>query len=78
LKWLKESAGVDHAINYKGCDLDATFKKLAPEGISCYFDNVAGDFNYHVVRNMQEFGRISQCGSISTYNAKAGQVPLGN
>lgn len=40
LKWLKDDVGVDHAFNYKGADLDAIFKKYAPEGIDCYFDNV--------------------------------------
>jgi len=76
LKWLTEELGADHAFNYKGADLDKIFKTYAPDGIDCYFDNVAGEFNYHVVRNMKQSGRIAQCGSISTYNAKTGSIPM--
>jgi NADPH-dependent curcumin reductase CurA len=41
LSWLKNELGADHAFNYKGADLDGIFKKSAPEGIDCYFDNVS-------------------------------------
>jgi len=69
LAWMKNELGFDHVINYKTCeDLDAVFKKVCPEGIDCYFDNVGGEFVYHVVHNMNDFGRISQCGSVSSYN----------
>lgn len=39
---------------------------------------MGGEFIYHVVQNMNEFGRISQCGSISAYNnlRKPGELPL--
>ncbi|CAL8112743.1 unnamed protein product [Orchesella dallaii] len=77
VKWLQEELKFDVAINYKKVeDLDAVFKQHAPNGIDCYFDNVAGDFNYHVVRNMNPGGRIAQCGSISTYNADRSKIPL--
>lgn len=41
---------------------------------------VGGEFVYYVVQNMNEFGRISQCGSLSTYNKqeKEGELPLGS
>jgi len=69
LTWMKKDLGFDHAINYKTCgDLDAVFKQVCPEGIDCYFDNVGGEFIYHVVHNMKDFGRISQCGSVASYN----------
>jgi prostaglandin reductase 1 len=70
LKWMKNDLGFDAALNYKTTkDLDATFKAVCPQGIDCYFDNVGGEFIYHVIHNMNEYGRISQCGSLSTYNA---------
>jgi len=68
LRWMKDDLGFDLVFNYKTVKLDETFKTHAPDGIDCYFDNVGGEFVYHVVRNMKEFGRISQCGSISAYN----------
>ncbi len=39
VKVLKE-LGFDHAFNYKTCDLDATLKEGAPNGVDCFFDNV--------------------------------------
>lgn len=78
VKWLTEELGFDLAFNYKKVKLDDTFKQHIPQKVDCYFDNVGGEFVYHVVQNMNEFGRISQCGSISTYNAQRnpGELPL--
>jgi len=69
VEWLKNDLGFDLAFNYKGANLDHIFKEHIPEGIDCYFDNVGGEFAYHVIENMNQFGRTAQCGSISTYNA---------
>jgi len=75
VKWLKD-AGFDVALNYKKItDLDAVFKQHAPNGIDCYFDNVGGEYTYHVVRNMSTHGRIAQCGSISEYNDDRSAIP---
>jgi len=38
------SLGFDECINYKTQDVDQSLKKLAPEGIDCYFDNVSKYF----------------------------------
>jgi prostaglandin reductase 1 len=78
LKWLTDELGFDLAFNYKKVNLDETFKKHVPQKIDCYFDNVGDEFVHHVIQNMNEFGRISQCGSISSYNKKrnAGDLPL--
>ena len=35
-----ESIGYDGVFNYKTEDYDEALKRLAPEGIDCYFDNV--------------------------------------
>jgi prostaglandin reductase 1 len=68
VKWLKDDLGFDEAINYKTMvDTDATLKRICPEGIDCYFDNVGGEFAYHVMRNMRELGRICLCGSLSNF-----------
>ncbi|XP_078000329.1 prostaglandin reductase 1-like [Glandiceps talaboti] len=65
-----KSLGFDEAFNYKTIDLDETLKKAAPNGVDLYFDNVGGMFSVTVRRHMNTFGRISQCGAISQYNAK--------
>ncbi|XP_078595901.1 prostaglandin reductase 1-like [Branchiostoma floridae x Branchiostoma japonicum] len=66
--WLKE-LGFDAAFNYKTVSsLDAALKEAAPNGIDCYFDNVGADFTSTVLNHMNLFGRVSICGSISTYN----------
>jgi len=78
VKWLTDELRFDLAFNYKKVNLDEIFKTHVPQKIDCYFDNVGGEFIYHVVQNMNEFGRISQCGSISAYNnqRKPGELPL--
>eukprot|EP00058_Branchiostoma_floridae_P014187 XP_002599675.1 hypothetical protein BRAFLDRAFT_70354 [Branchiostoma floridae] len=66
--WLKE-LGFDAAFNYKTVSsLDAALKEAAPYGIDCYFDNVGADFTSTVLNHMNLYGRVSICGSISTYN----------
>jgi prostaglandin reductase 1 len=72
-RWL-EFLGFDYVINYKTTkDLAADLRKGAPKGIDCYFDNVGGDTSSTVMQLMNQGGRVSVCGAISSYNAK---VPL--
>ncbi|KAK9886581.1 hypothetical protein WA026_017510 [Henosepilachna vigintioctopunctata] len=52
-------------------------KESAPEGVDIYFDNVGGEISAIVLKHMKEYGRISVCGSISSYNEKEEiRVPL--
>ncbi|XP_015607850.1 prostaglandin reductase 1 [Cephus cinctus] len=74
-KWLKEELGFDHAINYKTQDINVALKEAAPNGVDCYFDNVGGDISSTVLNHMNLFGRISVCGSISSYNADPKRLP---
>lgn len=39
-KWIVDELGFDHAINYKTEDVALALKKVAPNGVNCYFDNV--------------------------------------
>jgi len=71
--WLK-SLGFDATINYKTCpDIDAALKAAAPKGVDCYFDNVGGMLSHRIRNQMNLFGRVSMCGSISNYNNKTGE-----
>jgi len=67
--WLKQ-LGFDEALNYKKEDYGASLKRVAPKGIDCFFDNVGGENSSITLANMNQYGRISVCGAISTYNDK--------
>jgi prostaglandin reductase 1 len=71
--WLKE-LGFDEMINYKTENVKEALKKAAPNGVDCYFDNVGGEISSIVTEQMNLFGRISVCGTISNYNSKPIQV----
>ncbi|OMO88671.1 Alcohol dehydrogenase superfamily, zinc-type [Corchorus olitorius] len=66
---LKNKFGFDEAFNYKEePDFSATLKRLFPQGIDIYFDNVGGKMLDAVLLNMRVHGRIALCGMISQYN----------
>ncbi|XP_049949184.1 prostaglandin reductase 1-like [Schistocerca serialis cubense] len=69
VKWLKDELGFHHAYNYKSMDVATALKEAAPEGVDVYFDNVGGKLSSDVIYNMRTGGRISVCGSISSYNS---------
>lgn len=73
-KWIVDELGFDHFINYKTADLDKALSQVAPKGVDCYFDNVGGDTTITVIKHMNELGRISVCGAISSYNENDGRV----
>ncbi|KAK0167477.1 hypothetical protein PV327_004872 [Microctonus hyperodae] len=74
-QWLTKEVGFDHAINYKTEDIAVELKKLAPNGVDCYFDNVGGEISSKIIYQMKDFGRISVCGAISSYNADSNDTP---
>ncbi|XP_043286006.1 prostaglandin reductase 1-like [Venturia canescens] len=74
-EWLKKELGFDVAINYKTQNIVKELKTAAPDGVDCYFDNVGGDISSVVLYNMNSFGRVSACGSISSYNADMSKLP---
>jgi len=43
-------------------------KKVAPQGIDCFFENTGGPMSDAVFKNMNKFGRVSICGQIAHYN----------
>ncbi|EAA06257.3 AGAP000414-PA [Anopheles gambiae str. PEST] len=74
--WLRE-LGFDATINYRQVERDAfadALRAAAPGGVDCYFDNVGGYISEAVLGQMNLYGRISVCGTISNYNAERAQV----
>ncbi|XP_070491673.1 prostaglandin reductase 1-like isoform X1 [Chironomus tepperi] len=74
-KWLETELGFDKAINYKTKNLYRQLKDAAPKGIDCYFDNVGGEISSLIFSQMNDYGRISVCGAISSYNTEIPKVP---
>lgn len=72
--WLVDELGFDGAINYKTANVLEELKKLAPNGVDCYFDNVGGQLTSSVITHMNEYGRVSVCGSISAYHSDEQQL----
>jgi NADPH-dependent curcumin reductase len=57
----------DVVINYKNTDapIDEKIKQACPNGIDVYFDNVGGVTLDAVMKNINTFGRVILCGTIS-------------
>ncbi len=66
--WLVNDLGFDGAIDYKNEDVGAALDRLCPNGIDVDFENVGGEIMEAVFNRMNNFGRMSLCGMISTYN----------
>jgi NADPH-dependent curcumin reductase CurA len=66
---LTGELGFDAAFNYKDGPVLRQLQEAAPDGIDVYFDNVGGDHLEAAIAVMKNQGRISMCGTISTYNA---------
>lgn len=75
-RYLTEELHFDHAINYKTTEkMHHALSAACPNGIDVYFDNVGGSISDAVLRNINDYARISVCGQISLYNLN--QVDVG-
>ncbi len=73
---LKTKFGFDEVINYKtSIDIKEDVRKVCPNGVDIYFDNVGGSISDAVLANINKYARIAICGAISLYNET--KVPLG-
>ena len=64
---LVENLGFDAAIDYKGEDVDARLREIAPEGVDVYFDNVGGPMLDVLLDQIKLGARVVICGAISQY-----------
>lgn len=69
IEWLLDEVGIDAAFNYKEVGkIRRELKKLCPDGIDVYFENVGGEHLEAALQRMNIYGRVVMCGSISDYN----------
>ncbi|XP_021958008.1 prostaglandin reductase 1 [Folsomia candida] len=74
--FLLNDLGFENAFNYKTVNVPDALVKAAPKGVDVYFDNVGGEFAFHVTQKMNQGGRIALCGAISSYNRDASQPAM--
>jgi NADPH-dependent curcumin reductase CurA len=55
-------------------DIKTAIAEICPGGVDIYFDNVGGVISDGVIANINKYGRIPVCGSISNYNDTEGQT----
>lgn len=67
--WVRDGAGFDACIDYKGEDVRAALKRHAPNGVDIYFDNVGGDILSTALEHLALNGQIILCGLMSQVNS---------
>jgi NADPH-dependent curcumin reductase CurA len=73
VRWLLDELKLDYAFNYRKLgedNISSELRRACPNGIDLYFDNVGGKHLEAAIDNMNIFGRIALCGTISQYNNK--------
>src|SRR3984893_13700982 len=76
--WIAEELGFDATIDYKGEDVGARLRELAPEGIDLFFDNVGGQILDACLAQLALRGRVVLCGAISSSNEPGPVSGAGN
>lgn len=66
--WLRDSCGVDGAIDYRGDDVAARLDELCPDGIDVAFENVGGPVLDLILERINRNARIALCGLVSSYS----------
>lgn len=70
LDYILNDLGFDAGFNYKKEKPADALKRLAPNGIDIYYENVGGEHLEAAIDALNNFGRIVACGMISDYNKK--------
>ncbi|KID73728.1 NADP-dependent oxidoreductase RED1 [Metarhizium brunneum] len=68
LDFITGELGFDAGFNYKKEKPGDALKRLAPNGIDIYYENVGGEHLEAALNHLNDFGRIVACGMISQYN----------
>jgi NADPH-dependent curcumin reductase len=66
---LLNDFGLDGAIDYKVANIEAELRRLCPQGVDVFFDNVGGAILDAVLMNLARGARIAICGQIALYNS---------
>lgn len=74
LDFITKELGFDAATNYKKESTSDALKRLAPNGIDIYYENVGGEVLEGAIEALNTRGRIVACGMVSLFS----HVPLGN
>ncbi|KAJ2974811.1 hypothetical protein NQ176_g5859 [Zarea fungicola] len=75
LDFIINELGFDSGFNYKKESPHDALKRLAPNGIDIYYENVGGEHLEAALDNINTFGRIPLCGMISVYNTDPSERP---
>jgi NADPH-dependent curcumin reductase CurA len=67
-RMIVDELGFDAAVDYKSGKVEEALRRLCPNGIDGYFDNVGGEILDICLSMMNVFGRIAFCGAISSYD----------
>ena len=68
--YATRECGFDAALDYKATsDYAGGLRKLCPDGIDAYFDNVGGPISDAVFPQLNPHGRVAICGQISLSNS---------
>jgi len=73
LDYIKNELNFDGGFNYKNENALEALKRLAPDGVDIYYENVGGVQLQAALEAMNNFGRIIGCGMISEYNKQEGE-----
>jgi NADPH-dependent curcumin reductase CurA len=65
LDFITKDLGFDGGFNYKKESPADALKRLCPDGIDIYYENVGGEHLEAAIDNMNTFGRIVACGMVS-------------
>ena len=68
VRQLVDTLGYDDAMDYRAESPRDAVRRLAPDGIDVYFDNVGGPHLVAALKNMNVGGRVALCGMISQYS----------
>ncbi|KAK4653248.1 hypothetical protein QC762_511750 [Podospora pseudocomata] len=68
LDFILNELGFDGGFNYKTENPFDALKRLAPDGVDIYFENVGGEQLEAAIEAMNQHGRIIACGMISQYS----------